>query len=237
MICKLQTEDKTSQSAKCHIHLISRKTWIPFTSMFFYTILSPVYHLFLPHDATIFVINPSLMAISPCGGFLKWGYPQNINFHRIVQYKPSHFGVPHGTPLWKPHLFNPLDQRHATWSKPLPCSHCSRCLRPLQWSRHGASCWRPGTCRDRRATAHSLSWFPTSHGGTPKSSSRHGCVVLETMIWGIHFLKPSVFFSKGWQVSNVSMCFNRTCFNPTNLIENMIQKMLNIDFMYEFADV
>ena len=31
----------------------------------------------------------------PIGEFLKWGYPQFIQVHRVFHYKPSIYGVPH----------------------------------------------------------------------------------------------------------------------------------------------
>ena len=40
--------------------------------------------------------NLSIFTATPYGGFLKWGYPQNIHFSGIVPYKPSSYW---GTPV------------------------------------------------------------------------------------------------------------------------------------------
>ena len=44
------------------------------------------------------------------GGFLKWGYPQIINFKRMFHYKASLLGHPH---LWKPLHHLELSRRNA----------------------------------------------------------------------------------------------------------------------------
>ena len=61
-------------------------------------------------------------------GFLKWRYPQIINFSRIFHYKPTIFEVPH---LWNPPAQGQKDQRPRSRHRRAPPRRCHRLpLRP-----------------------------------------------------------------------------------------------------------
>ena len=62
---------------------------------------SPALHSF-PEDMASelrHILRPTPISYMGHGGFLKWGYPQIINFNMIFHYKPSILRYPH---LWKP---------------------------------------------------------------------------------------------------------------------------------------
>ena len=73
------------------------------------------------------------------GCFLKWWYPQIINFNRVFHYKPSILGYPY---FWKPPYVNYIKiSHHHSCLRPGPARPCRTCswIRSLEGSgKHSA---------------------------------------------------------------------------------------------------